>query len=107
MYTPPVTITLAPDGSKLTLEYSEAPEPGAERFFHYVISIQSKPRLITGHSPYSVDAEQEIDYCEIPAEVVREARSWLESNLAVGNQHDNSLARLLAEYLAVLKQQSS
>ena len=72
MYTPAVTITLAPDGSKLTVEYSEAPEPGAERFFHYEISIQSKPRLITGHSPYSVDTEHEIGYGEIPDEVVRE-----------------------------------
>jgi hypothetical protein len=105
MYTRGVTITLAPDGRQLTLEYSEAPEPGAERFFHYVISLQSRPRLITGHSPHSVDTEQEIDYREIPGEIVREARSWLESNLLVANQTDTSLARLLSEYLAVLKAQ--
>jgi hypothetical protein len=102
-----VKITLASDGRQLALEYLEAPEPGAERFFHYVISLQSRPRLITGYSPHSMDTEQEIDYREIPAEVVREARSWLESNLAVANQHDKSLARLLAEYLAVLKEQHS
>jgi len=101
MYTPAVTITLTPDGSKLTVEYSEAPEPGAERFFHYVISIRSKPRVITGHSPHSVDAEHEIDYSEIPGEVVREARRWLESNLAVA-QRDTSFASLLSEYLTVL-----
>ena len=83
MYTPAVTITLAPDGSKLTLQYSDAqaPEPGAERFFHYVISIHSKPRLITWRSPYSIDSEQEIDYNEVSGEIVREARSWLESIL--------------------------
>jgi hypothetical protein len=97
-----VTITLAPNESQLTLEYSEAPEPGAERFFHHVISIHSRPKLLTGHSQYSVDTEQAIDYCEIPSQVVREARSWLESNLATAKQ-DGSLARVLSEYLNVLK----
>jgi hypothetical protein len=100
MYTPAVTITLAPDGSKLTVKYSEAPEPGGERFFHYVVSIQSKPRLITGHSPYSVDTEYEIDYAEIPGDVVREARRWLKSNLTIAKQ-ESSLARLLSQYLTI------
>ena len=104
MYTPAVTITLAPDGSTLTLEYSEASEPGTECFFHYVISIRSKPRLITGHSRYSLDTEQEIVYCEILSEIVREARSWLESNLAIANQQDTSLAKLLSEYRTVLNE---
>jgi hypothetical protein len=99
-----VKITLAPDGSKLVLEYSEASEPGAELFFHYVISPQSRPRIITGYSPHSVDTEQEIDYREIPVEVLREARSWLESNLAVAHQRDISLARLLSQYLSVLNE---
>lgn len=97
-----MTVTLAPDGSKLTIEYSEAPDPGAERFFHYVISVNSKSRLLTGHSPLSLDTEQSIEYREIPREVVREACSWLESNLAKANK-DASLARVLSEYLIVLK----
>lgn len=104
MYTPAVTITLAPDGSKLTVKYSEAPAPGAELFFHYVISIQSKPRLIIGHSPYSVDTEHEIDYGEIPGEVVREARLWLKSNLAIAKQ-ESFLARLLSQYLTILDEE--
>jgi hypothetical protein len=103
MYTRAVTITLAPDGRQLSVEYSEAPEPGAERFFHYVFSLQSRPTLITGHSPYSVDIEKEIDYNEIPSGIIHEVRSWLESNhlIAIGLQ-DTSLARILSQYLAQL-----
>jgi len=37
-----VKITLASDGRQLALEYLEAPEPGAERFFHYVISVKAE-----------------------------------------------------------------
>jgi len=98
-----VTITLSPDGKRLTYEYSEAPEPGFERFFHYVISLQSRPKLITGRSPYSVETEQEVDYSEIPSYIVHDVRHWLESNLFVATgRQETSLATLLSQYLALL-----
>ena len=103
LYTHAVTITLAPDGQHLAVEYSEAPEPGAELFYHYVISLQSGPRLITGHSPYSVDTEQELEYSQIPSGIIDEVRSWVQSNqlIAIGLQ-DTSLERVLSRYLALL-----
>jgi len=88
----------------LTLDYSDAPEPGAEQFFHYVISLYSSPKLITGHSPHSVDAEREIAVHEIPSDVIREACGWLESNIiAAAEQSDRSLSRTLARYLEALR----
>jgi len=103
MYTRAVTITLAPDGQHLTVEYFKAPEPGAKLFYHYVISLQSEPRLITGHSPYSVDTEQELEYSQIPSGIIDEVRSWRESNqlIAMGLQ-DSSLEQVLSQYLALL-----
>jgi hypothetical protein len=65
-------VTLAPDGKQLSLDYYDYPEPGAQRFFHYVISLHSSPKLITGHSPISVDAEQELAYEDIPRDVIHD-----------------------------------
>jgi hypothetical protein len=101
-------ITLAPDGRELTLDYSEAPEPGAERFFHYVFSLQARPKLVTGISRHSIDAERDIAYSEVPSEVIRDACSWLESNIAIAAERQNkSLSGILTEYLAALKGQHS
>jgi hypothetical protein len=84
----------------LTLDYSDAPEPGAEQFFHYIISLHSPPKLITGRSPYSVDEEREIAFDEIPSDVIRDVCSFLESNIIVAaERQDKSLSRTLAGYL--------
>jgi len=87
----------------LTLDYSDAPEPGAEQFFHYVISLHSPPRLITGRSPFSAEVEREIAFDEIPSDVIHDACSWLESNIEVAaEQQDSLLCRTLARYLEAL-----
>ena len=97
-------ITLAPDGKHLSLDYYDYPEPNAQRFFHYVFSLHSSPKLITGRSPISVDAELELAYEDIPQDVIHDACSWLESNIATAHtQQRKPILQILTNYRVLLE----
>jgi hypothetical protein len=99
-----VGITLAPDGNQLSLDYYDYPEPGAQRFFHYVISLQSSPKLLSGHTPISVDAEQELSFEDIPPDIIHDACSWLESNVAAAyGEQRQPISQILTDFLALLE----
>ena len=97
-------ITLAPDGKHLSLDYYDYPEPDAQRFFHYVFSLHSSPKLITGRSPISVDAELELAYEDIPPDVIHDVCSWLESNMAAAHaQQGHLIFQILTDYRGLLE----
>ena len=97
-------ITLAPDGKHLSLDYYDYPEPDAQRFFHYVFSLHSSHKLITGRSPISVDAELELAYEDIPPDVIHDVCSWLESNMAAAHaQQGHPIFQILTDYRGLLE----
>jgi hypothetical protein len=97
-------ITLAPDGKHLSLDYYDYPEPDAQRFFHYVLSLHSSPKLITGRSPISVDSELELAYEDIPPDVIHDLCSWLESNMAAAHaQQGHLIFQILTDYRGLLE----
>lgn len=101
-------VSLAPDGKQLNLDYYGYPEPCAQRFFHYVISLDSSPKLLSGHTPISVDAEQELAYEDIPRDVIHDACEWLRSNANIAHtSKKESLTATLLEYLDLLDRQRS
>ena len=98
-------ITLASNGSELTLDYSDPDQGGTKICYRYVVALRFPPRLITWYAHEGSNSEREIGYDQIPADVFRDALDWLRSNAEIARASGKeALCQILDEWLEFLSQ---